>query len=120
MSKKNKKFKKHTHKHSSSQVQSTGLKLETRSSELETENLESDVQESSSEIRKSNSPLPVADPEIAILDERYTYVRRDVRKLMIVLAVLIVLFVATYFLNTKTTVLDNFGDWIYKVGHFSI
>ncbi len=58
--------------------------------------------------------------EIALLDEKYAFIRRDVRKLMIVLGSLVILFIAIYFVNTKTEILANLGDWIYKVGHFSI
>ncbi|HLC43640.1 MAG TPA: hypothetical protein VJK08_00720 [Patescibacteria group bacterium] len=76
------------------------------------------IQNSNSELRSPNFELPT--DEMAALDEKYAFVRRDVRKLMIVLGSLVVLFVAIYFVNTKTTILSNLGDWIYRVGHFSI
>jgi len=58
--------------------------------------------------------------EISVLNKKYAYVRRDVGKLLIVLTSLAILFVAIYFLGTKTDILTMVGNWIYKIGHFSI
>jgi len=117
MGKKNKKFKKHAHKHSTQySVPSTQSAEKTLDQSSSTGNIETDTKVTTS----TKTASEISPDETKILNERYTYVRRDVRKLMFVLSVLVILFVATYFLNTKTTVLDNFGDWIYKIGHFSI
>lgn len=53
--------------------------------------------------------------EIDTLNEKYQYVRRDVNKLLIILATLAILFVGIYFLGQKTSVLNNLGDWVHKV-----
>ena len=59
------------------------------------------------------------DPE-AELNAKYAYVRRDVMKLLLVILILAIIFVGIYILGQRTAVLANIGDWIYKVGHFSL
>lgn len=49
------------------------------------------------------------------LDEKYLYVRKDIKKILIFVGIIIVLLVGFYFLQTKTSVLNSFGDWIYKI-----
>jgi hypothetical protein len=106
MGKKHNKFKKHgTAKHiTSAQTAPTSATYE--------------VAESSVVPAEMSKPEKV--DEMELLNEKYAFVRHDVRKLGIVLGSLVILFIATYFLNTHTTILTNLGDWIYKVGHFSI
>ncbi len=115
MGKKHNKFKKHGGvKHHPAQHQaapSARPESEIRSSEPE-------IQESNPKIQTPKSEIPT--DEIALLNEKYAFVRHDVRKLMIVLTTLAIIFVATYFLNTKTTVLANLGNWVYRVTHISI
>jgi len=64
---------------------------------------------------KNNDPYA-----ISILNERYLHVRKDVKKLLIVLGTLVIILIGTYFLGQKTTVLSSVGDWLYKLGNFSI
>lgn len=58
--------------------------------------------------------------EITQLNAQYQYVRRDVRKLMLTISLLVVLFVGAYFIGTKTSLWQTFGNWIYKIGNFQI
>lgn len=55
--------------------------------------------------------------EIELLNEKYLPIRKDVKKLLIVLAILAVLFVAIYFVGQKTTILTTIGDWLYKISN---
>ncbi|MFA7253957.1 MAG: hypothetical protein WC107_05360 [Patescibacteria group bacterium] len=57
--------------------------------------------------------------EIDLLNEKYRFVRHDVKKLLLTIAGLAVLIVATYFISQKTSYLGSLGDWIYKIGNFS-
>lgn len=115
MGKKHNKFKKRqsAHQHHAAQRQ-TAQPVSTSTQEV----ADTLVEIKSSELSKAITPEK--PDEIALLNEKYAFVHRDVRKLMIVLGSLVVLFIAIYFINTRTTILTNLGDWIYKVGHFSI
>jgi|GEM_PF-1084718 len=114
MGKKNKKFKKHTYKHSS---QNTENRIKNTVSAQPQANENADVKEIAA---PAKSEPAISVDEMRVLNERYTYVRRDVRKLVIAMTTLVVLFVVIYYLNTKSDTLVNFGDWLYKIGHFSI
>ncbi|MEI8143103.1 MAG: hypothetical protein WCG48_00600 [Candidatus Berkelbacteria bacterium] len=50
----------------------------------------------------------------------YSYVKKDLKKIGIVLAILVILFVSFYILGIKTNLLNAFGDWIYKILHINI
>lgn len=45
----------------------------------------------------------------------YAHVRKDVRIILYTILLLAVLIVGIYLLNTRTTYLTTFGDWIYKI-----
>lgn len=53
--------------------------------------------------------------EIEILNEKYKPIRKDIKKLGIVLASLIVLFVVIYIIDGKTGFLGHIGNWVYKI-----
>lgn len=53
--------------------------------------------------------------DLSVLDEKYRPIRKDVFKLMIVLASLAIIFIAIYVTGTKTLVLDTVGSWVYKI-----
>jgi hypothetical protein len=46
---------------------------------------------------------------------QYSYVRRDVKKILLFILLMIILLVVAYFINTKTTIFQSFGNWIYKI-----
>ena len=58
--------------------------------------------------------------EFATLDAEYAPVRRGVRKVLLTIGLLVVLFIGAYFINTKTTLFASFGDWLYLIGNFQI
>ena len=50
-------------------------------------------------------------------DEKYIFVRRDVRKILLITFFSLVILTTAYFLNLKTTILSSFGDWIYNISN---
>lgn len=58
--------------------------------------------------------------EIEELNEKYSYVRHDVKRLMIVLSALALIFVGLYFVSIKTNLFQIVGDWVYRVSNFQI
>lgn len=108
--KKNKKFFKKSAKASQPDVSKTTNDVSVQQSTVSGERLaEPFVTE------KNNDPYA-----ISILNERYLHVRKDVNKLLIVLGTLVIILIGTYFLGQKTTILSSVGDWLYKLGNFSI
>jgi len=70
--------------------------------------------------RKVAAPNTVAADKNTELDAKYTYVRKDVTKLLIVIASLAIIFVGIYILGQQTAILSNIGNWIYKIGNFQL
>ena len=77
----------------------------------------------------SNDSLSESDDQTAEIekvietpeeDNRYEYVKKDVRKLIISILGLIVLAAIIYFLNQKFLFLQSLGNWIYKIANFQI
>ncbi|HOX41617.1 MAG TPA: hypothetical protein PK263_05505 [bacterium] len=74
-----------------------------------------------SEIDSSETNVPIGKVDLmGELDHKYTYVRRDVKKLGIAITTLAILMIVIYFTNQKTGFLGTIGNWIYKVGNFQI
>lgn len=69
---------------------------------------------------KASAPTEVEKSEIDELNEKYQPIRRDVKKLLFVLAILAVLFIGAFFLNKYTDYLTIIGNWVYKIGHFQV
>lgn len=106
--KKNRKFKK---SHSSQPIPTPAISVKTISAtERSTEPTVTPI----------SVPTAIETNEIAILNEKYQYVRRDVKKLLLTILLLGVLFVGFYILGQKTSILTQFADWIHKVGNFAI
>ena len=78
------------------------------------------VTETATENVRLEAPLAVEKDEIAVLNEKYKFVRKDVRKLLFVLAILAVIFIAIYIVNVKVPFLNTIGNWLYKIGNFQI
>ncbi len=55
------------------------------------------------------------DSYIEMEKEKYAYVNKDIRKITLYVSLLIVLLVGFFFIGEKTALLNNFGDWVYKV-----
>lgn len=107
--KKNKKFKK-----SSAVIKPSVLNAQDNIVEKQSETQKNNIT-SSVTAEKNNDPYA-----ISILNERYIPVRRDVRKLLIVLSILAIILVGTYFVGLKTNILSAIGDWLYKIGNFAV
>jgi len=48
-------------------------------------------------------------------DQRYSYIRKDVIKVLVVLLILILILFAIYILDKSYSFLSPVGDWLYKV-----
>ena len=70
--------------------------------------------------KKTSSDTPVKPDVMIELNAKYAHIRKDVNKLLIVIASLAVIFVGICILGQKTSVLTNIGDWIYKVCNFQL
>lgn len=46
--------------------------------------------------------------------DKYAYVRRDVKRDFVIIAILVILLVAATIVNAKTTYLKQASDWIYQ------
>ncbi|MFA5927446.1 MAG: hypothetical protein WCT32_02995 [Patescibacteria group bacterium] len=50
-------------------------------------------------------------------DPRYKMIRRDVRRVLITVAALLIILFGTYILGLKTGALGSLGEWIYKIAN---
>ncbi len=48
-------------------------------------------------------------------DQKYSYIKRDVIKVLVVLVALIILLFAIYFLDKTYSFLGPVGEWLYKI-----
>jgi len=48
-------------------------------------------------------------------DQRYSYIRKDVVKVLMVLLALIIILIAIYLLDKSYSFLGPVGDWLYKI-----
>ncbi len=69
---------------------------------------------------KTTPETPVKPDLMTELNAKYAHIRKDVNKLLIVIASLAIIFVGIYILGQKTAVLTNIGDWIYKACNFQL
>ncbi|MFA6963341.1 MAG: hypothetical protein WC227_01315 [Patescibacteria group bacterium] len=69
---------------------------------------------------KTAPEAPIKVDRETELNAKYAHIRKDVNKLLIVIASLTIIFVGIYILGQKTDVLTNIGDWIYKIGNFQL
>lgn len=72
----------------------------------------------SEEIEKKERLVPIYEAEAD--DPRYKAMRKDVQKILITFACLGVILAGAYFLDSKTTVLDSFGNWIYRIANIQV
>ncbi|MCX6808896.1 MAG: hypothetical protein NTW50_04535 [Candidatus Berkelbacteria bacterium] len=73
-----------------------------------------------SEMKPTENFTPKELDRMTELNQKYAYVRKDVRKLLFVLGTVVMLFVATYFLKAKTPLLTDLGNWVYKISNFQL
>jgi uncharacterized membrane protein len=110
--KKNKKFK------SQSKVESKPVSLAAKQSVSDAD--KSGLRASMNEERKNAEPELITKDELTLLNEKYSFVRKDVTKLLITLGVLAILFVGFYILGKTTGTLESVGSWIYKITNIQI
>lgn len=112
MSKKKKKFNKLKKKHLVQPNQSHQTPKIT--TEQNDNNLEAEVaslpSESEVDIRESVSKdIP------ASIENEYAYVKKDIKKILLIIFSLVVILIAIYIVGLKTTLLSSFGDWVYEI-----
>jgi len=57
----------------------------------------------------------VAPDVVVKAEDKYAYVRKDIRRDSLIILFLILLLVGVTVLNTKTSHLKDFADWIYTI-----
>ena len=67
------------------------------------------------EIVEEKTPEAVHDAIIPAEEEKeYAYVRRDVKKILIVMGSIIALLIIAFVVNSKTTAFYSMGNWLYN------
>lgn len=59
-----------------------------------------------------NSPEDKSSPENK---DEYSYVRKDIRKIIFIMLIIVLLVVVLYFSNQQTAWIPKVGDWIFKL-----
>lgn len=47
--------------------------------------------------------------------DQYAHVKKDIRKILIIVTFIVIVLFAVYFVSLKTRGLEAIGDWIYKI-----
>lgn len=108
MSKKKNKFKKSKKRHSPQQNINTPSRPQTEVSNA----IDSRELEENREIQADNVDQEADD---FYGTDKYNHVKKDVVKILIIMAAIVLVIVAVYILNSKTTIFTSFGDWVYKI-----
>ena len=112
MSKKKKKFNKLKKKHQAQSFQNpqaSKTPIERNDTNLEAE-VASLPSESENDIEESVSKdIPTS------IENEYAYVKKDIKKILLIILSLVVILIAVYIVDLKTTLLSSFGDWIYRI-----
>lgn len=114
MSKKKKKFNKLKKKHlikpnQNHNQQASRITTEQKDKSLEAE-IDSLPSESEDDIEESVSgDIPTS------IENQYAYVKKDIKRILLIILLLVIILIAIYVMNAKTTLLSSFGDWIYQV-----
>ena len=112
MSKKKNKFKRSKHSHPQSQVAAPIMNNAVNLENPEAEPLIQSAVTSASESAKT-------EPDDLYANNQHDYVRRDIKIVLALLAGIIILLFAIYYLGLKTTYLTTFGNWIYRILNIS-
>lgn len=54
------------------------------------------------------------EPDIYMSD-KYDHVKKDIKKILIIMLSIFIILFGVYYLSLKTTYLASIGDWIYKI-----
>ncbi len=98
MGKKNKKLKK--------------KKQITPNTSIALEHIEDDQTDDSQPAHSSEAKIVAKEQSVP---REYEHVRKDVRKILFVMLIIVILIITLYFIGSKTTFLTSIGDWFYKV-----
>ena len=63
----------------------------------------------------TESASPKADDPYS--NSQYDHVKKDVKKILFIIAILGIIFIGIYLIGVKTSILSSFGDWIYRVAN---
>ena len=67
------------------------------------------------EIIEEKIPEVARDAIIPAEEEKeYSYVRRDVKKILIVMGSVVALLIIAFIINSKTTIFYSMGNWLYS------
>jgi len=55
------------------------------------------------------------DMHDAYKTDQYDHVKKDIKKILIIMVIIIVALIGIYILSMKTSILSSFGDWVYKI-----
>lgn len=67
------------------------------------------------EVKEEPKIAKTADAIIPQEEEKeYAYVRKDVKKIVIVMASIIALLIVAFIINSKTSAFYSLGNWLYK------
>ena len=78
----------------------------------------------SDDVAQINSEKEKVDVEVSKKEEElipaediaeYAHVKVDVKKILLIMTIIVVLLLVTYYIDLKTSYLNNIGNWIYKI-----
>lgn len=61
------------------------------------------------------NPAPEEEIKGQYEDKEYLYIRKDIRKILTIMLVIILFTIGLYYLDQKTSYLYQAGDWLYKI-----
>lgn len=73
------------------------------------------TEDSSPQNEKKNIEAKEQSSEEQIAEHQYKYVKKDVKRVLIYVVLMILILAAVYVLSIKTSVFSSFGDWVYKL-----
>lgn len=74
-----------------------------------------EVKDTAPEVIEEKTPEIAHDAVIPAEEEKeYAYIRKDVKKIVIILSSVIALIIIAFVVNSKTTIFYSMGNWLYK------
>lgn len=108
-----KKFKKFKKKKKSNQPHYVALVQTAVSTPVDTEVMEAPKDEPEVIKEKAESKTDPMLEETEAEKKEYAYIKKDARKIAIVIGSIFALLFITYYLSLKTPVFDSMGNWLY-------
>lgn len=47
--------------------------------------------------------------------DKYDHVKKDIKKILFIMSIIILVLIGIYVLSLKTSILNTFGGWVYKI-----